>query len=397
MGIVATIWLAHTSSRPARRQPPSRPPLAKNELRRPSCESRERNVKIHGRSSNLRVRKLADKLAKAFERDPSLLVAMLSDERFGGITYQAGRDLITLFPDRSAELLEAFKTVKPVELGANLCGDLIADVTIRLGGEQSLALADSLEPGSLRDKAFNSLADSLKPAEFMVVLEKTMAAGFPEDLRQLEFTLLNRAGNFPAKVLGELTSLDLSRHAGKAIRAFYGDQLVAEMGRQRAFEEALVLPAGQQVDVIQGILRSGSLQDQGASWLLDALSSLDPSMGLDRSALTIGVTQQMLNQNSSEAMDWAAEISDAALRDATVRGGIQCWLQLNSIEASAWLARQPDGPAKDSAISQMVRFLKIRGDSESARAWIGQMQNLQMRENAAIEIGSMASGDGPRN
>jgi hypothetical protein len=398
VGSVVAIWSSNASSQPASAggEPATRESArAHRELPWRNTSGRDgETAKIPGRSSNLRVRKLADKLAKDFGRDPTRLAALLSDETLGSLAYQAGRDLITLFPEQSEELLAAFKATKPAELAANLCGDLIADVSARLGGEEALALADTLEPSSARDLAFRRLGSSLNPAEFKAVLEKAMTAGFPEDVRHLENAMIERAGSLSSSDLERLMSLDLSPQVGHAIRASYGDQLVAANGRQGALEEALALPAGQQAEVIQGILRRGSMQDQGAAWLLESLSTLDPALGLDRNALTIGATQRMLSKDGPAAMDWAAGIADPALRDATVKGGMQSWLQQDSMEASAWLSKQLSGPAKDAAIFQMTVFLTARGEGDSARRWMDQIQNRQMKDAVARKIAEGANRPG---
>lgn len=349
-------------------------------------------ARIEGRSENHHVRALADKLAKEFERDPSILAKRLADEDNKHLASSIGRDLIVMFPDKTEELMAGFKATHPPELASSLCGRLVKSVAARGRSDEALALADTLEPGRNRVIAFTDLASSLQPEDFGRILEKVRADGFPDDARRIESGLSSRAQSFPAKNLESLMAMHLGPDASQAVRAAYGARLVSENGRAAAFQTALSLPPDRQPDALYGVLNRGATQEEGAKWLLESLALVPPGVPLDRSNLTLGVAQQMLERSGSSAMAWALAIPDPPLRDATAAGVMNSWLVMDSMEASAWLGKQPAGSIKDAAICEVAKFLAAHGDLAAARGWLAEMHNSAKKGALEKDIQVLAEG-----
>ena len=187
-------------------------------------------------------------------------------------------------------------------------------------------------------------------------------------------------------------ALRCSKDPSQAVRAAYGARLVSENGRAAAFQTALSLPPDRQPDALYGVLNRGATQEEGAKWLLESLALVPPGVPLDRSNLTLGVAQQMLERSGSSVMAWALAIPDPPLRDATAAGVMNSWLVMDSMEASAWLGKQPAGSIKDAAICEVAKFLAAHGDLAAARGWLAEMHNSAKKGALEKDIQVLAEG-----
>ena len=375
------LWPRGASSRVG-----SSPSEAVPENGRDRPEGRPKNdlrvARISGRSSNPRVRELANKIAGEFERDRSGLAARLVDAECRPLAYNIGRDLIAMYPDRAEELLEVFKAIEAPEVASNLCGELIRAVATSDAG-RALALADSLAPGNNRNSAFVNLGAHLSPTEFGTLFKQVRASGFPEDVQTLEGALVDRAGNISLQEIEPLLALEyVDEVVSATLSNRYGEMLVQEQGREASLVVAKGLAEELQGPALHGILSRGAMADDGPAWLLKNLAKIDPAVELDRGTLVVGTVQTlMVKASPSEGLDWAAQLPDEELRKSAVSGGMQYWLQLNSMDASDWVSRTPAGGAKDIATATLVRFLAAKGDPAMATQWLEQVTNRELKAN----------------
>lgn len=84
----------------------------------------------------------------------------------------------------------------------------------------------------------------------------------------------------------------------------------------------------------------------------------------------------------------AAYASADPEKAAQVTGRLmQSWLRRDPEQASTWLNAQPPGDVKDSGVAQLVSSLvREDRDAESARAWLGEMQNQEFRNKLILEV-----------
>ena len=335
---------------------------------------------IPGRSSNPRVRELANKIGGEFERDRSSLSARLVDAECKPLAYNIGRDLMAMYPDRAEELLEVFKSIEAAEVASNLCGELIRAVVTSDAG-RALALADSLVPGRNRNSAFVNLGAHVSPTEFGTLFKQVRASGFPEDVQTLEGELVSRAGNISLREIAPLLALEyVDEVVSATLSNRYGEMLVQEQGREAALIGAKGLAEKLRGPALHGILSRGAMADDGPAWLLENLAKIDSAVELDRGTLVVGTVQTLMAKASpSEGMDWAAKLPDEELRKSAVSYGMQYWLQLNSMDASDWVSRMPAGVSKDMATASLVTFLAAKGDSAMASQWLDQITNRELK------------------
>jgi len=81
------------------------------------------------------------------------------------------------------------------------------------------------------------------------------------------------------------------------------------------------------------------------------------------------VVRGAVSANPRVAFEMLSEIKDKERLEVGIKLSVMSWLNSDSIGASEYIGSLPEGQTKKTAITELVRWLRSKGDKEAAMAW----------------------------
>ncbi len=308
--------------------------------------------------------------------------------------------LIQRFKDAHSSRMSALdKKVK--------CAELIRVLAARVGVEETIrVICEVVEPGTDRialiKEAFESSQEELGSLVsfasehkddsdyklafcgiFSQTLERQGAAGFLELMKM----------NLPPEVLDSMWA---------SVVVYVGTNQDAAIGLAR-FEELKMLvckvPENLREEYMQTILAAGSKRFPFSTWegLREFESSIDRSNKMTKwNELVNSIAKEMVIEDPGRALS-LFNSNDSILnsnRSVLIPEGAKNWARVSNNAAEGWYVENARNLPSDVADGVKSAFLSLdmeRGEIERAWKWFNQIADVEIRKEAAVDLGSCAA------